>query len=191
MFSWTPYFNPLTLQQTTAQTWVRIHGLAREYWQPITLFEIAGALRNPLTLDEMTKKRTFGHFARVLIEVDLNSRLHDIILVERNDFDFYVDVKYENFCNSCQIFGHSVKNCKFQTSKASAYVPKHKIQYVAKPNTSSSKVEKVDEVLTIHTEPTLNNTGGCSKVVEEDPLITAIIRSKETPVIAPERCCPS
>jgi len=184
-FSWTPDFNPLTMQQTTTQTWVRIHGLAREYWQPITLFEIAGALGNPLTLDEATKKRTFGHFARVLIEVDLNSHLHDRILVKRNGFDFYVDVEYENFCNSCQIFGHFVKNCKFQTPKASASVPKHKMQYVCKPNTSSSEVEKVDEVLTLHTESTPNNTRGCSKVVEEDPLITDMIRSKETTVIAP------
>lgn len=185
MFSWTPDFNPFTMQQTTAQTWVRIHGLAREYWQPITLFEIAGALGNPLTLDEVTKKRTFGHFARVLIEVDLNSHLHDRILVERNGFDFYVDVEYENFCNSCQIFGHSVKNCKFQTPKASTSVPKNKTHYVAKPNTSSSEVEKVDEVLTLHTKSTPNNTGGCSKVVEEDPLITDMIRSKETVAIAP------
>ncbi|RHN55237.1 hypothetical protein MtrunA17_Chr5g0415531 [Medicago truncatula] len=61
----------------------------------------------------------------------------------------------------------------------------HKMQYVAKPNTSSFEVEKVDEVLTLHTESTPNNTGECSKVVEEDPLITDMIRSKETVVIAP------
>ncbi|AES65236.2 hypothetical protein MTR_2g036980 [Medicago truncatula] len=142
-----------------------------------------GALGNPLTLDEMTKKRTFGHFARVLIEVDSNSHLHDIIFVERNDFDFYANVEYENLCNLCQIIGHSVKNCKFQIPKASTSVLKHKMQHVAKPNTSSSEVEKVDEVLTLHTESTPNNTEGCSKVVEEDPLITDIIRSKETSII--------
>jgi hypothetical protein len=39
------------------------------------------------------------------------------MLVERNDFDFYVDVEYEKippFCNSCQIIGHSLKNYKYQ-----------------------------------------------------------------------------
>jgi len=41
-FSWTLDFNPLTMQQTTAQTWVRVHGLVSEYWQPITLFECRG-----------------------------------------------------------------------------------------------------------------------------------------------------
>jgi len=59
------------------------------------------------------------------------------------------------------------------------------MQYVVKPNTSNSEVEKVDEVPTLHTKSTPNNTGGCSKVVEDDPLITSIIRSKETVVIAP------
>jgi hypothetical protein len=70
-----------------------------------------------LALDEATTKHTFGHFARILIDVDLNSNLHERILVERNDFDFYVDVEYENippFCNSCHIIGHSINNCKFQ-----------------------------------------------------------------------------
>jgi hypothetical protein len=46
-------------------------------------------------------KRISGHFARFL-DVDLNSNLRKIIFVEGNDFDFYVDVEYENlppFCN--------------------------------------------------------------------------------------------
>jgi hypothetical protein len=105
------------VQPTNAQTWIRIHGLAREYWRPQILFEIAGALGRPLDLDEATKKRTFGHFPRILIDVDLNSNLHERIIVERNDFEFYVDVEYENippFCNSCHIIGHSINNCKFQ-----------------------------------------------------------------------------
>ena len=75
------------------------------------MFEIAGALGTPLALDEATNKRTFGHYARVLIEVDLTLELRERILVERKDFDFYVDVEFEKlppFCNSCQIVGHSV-----------------------------------------------------------------------------------
>jgi hypothetical protein len=37
---------------------------------------------NPLALDEATKKRTFGHFARILVDVDLNSNLRERILVQ-------------------------------------------------------------------------------------------------------------
>lgn len=105
-FAWTADFNPQTVQQTVAQTWIHLHGLAREYWRPVILFEIAGVLGTPLALDEVTKKITFGHFARVLIKIDITSDLHERILVERKDFDFYVDVEYEKlplFCNSCKI----------------------------------------------------------------------------------------
>ncbi|GAU22855.1 hypothetical protein TSUD_282220 [Trifolium subterraneum] len=129
----------------------------------------------PLALDEATKKRTFGHFARILIDVDLSSNLHERILVERNDFDFYADVEYENippFCNSCQIIGHSVNNCKFQTPRAttsSTTMNKPKV----KPNTSN--VEKPIE------GSTANIAADCSKIVVEiDPLVEYIIRSKET-----------
>ncbi|MCI08844.1 NADPH:quinone oxidoreductase-like, partial [Trifolium medium] len=171
--AWTADFNPHTVQHTIAQTWIRIHGLAREYWRPTILFEIAGALGIPLALDEATMKRTFGHFARVLIEVDLNSDLHERILVERNAFDFYVDIEYEKlplFCNSCQIIGHSVKNCKYQTPKAIA---------------SSTTVNKPKARPTSNVEKPLessipNIATNCSKIVVEiDPIVDDIIRSKE------------
>jgi len=116
-FAWTANFNPHTVQQTVAQTWIHLHGLAREYWWPVILFEIAGVVGTTLALDEVTKKRTFGHFARVLIDIDITLDLHERIIVERKDFDFYVDVEYEklpSFCNSCKIIRHSFKNCKYQ-----------------------------------------------------------------------------
>jgi hypothetical protein len=175
-FAWSADFNPHNVQPSNAQTWIRIHGLAREYWQPKILFEIAGALGSPLALDEATKKRTFGHFARILIDVDLSSNLHERILVERNDFDFYVDVEYENippFCNSCQIIGHSVNNCKYQTPRATASsttANKPKVR----PIVNTSYVEKPLESLAP------NIATDCSKIVVEiDPLVDDIIRSKE------------
>jgi hypothetical protein len=69
------------VQPTNAQIWIRIHGLAREYWRPHILFEIVGDLGSPLALDEATKKRTLHHFARILVDVDLNSNLRERILV--------------------------------------------------------------------------------------------------------------
>ncbi|MCI15801.1 defensin-like protein, partial [Trifolium medium] len=43
----------------------------QEYWRPRTLFEIAGGVGTPLTLDAATKNRSFGHYARILVDVDL------------------------------------------------------------------------------------------------------------------------
>jgi hypothetical protein len=76
-FAWTADFNPHTMQHTYAQRWICIRGLTHEYWRSTTLFEIAGALDTSLTFDKATKNRTFGHFARVLVEVDLNYVLHE------------------------------------------------------------------------------------------------------------------
>jgi len=50
------------------------------------LFEIAGVLGIPLTFDEAMKKKTFGHFARVLREVNLNSNLHEKISLDHITF---------------------------------------------------------------------------------------------------------
>jgi len=138
-FAWAADFNPHEVQQTIALTWIRLHGLAREYWCKKPLFEIAGALGTPLALDEATSKRTFSHYARVLLEVDLTLEMRERILIERKVFDFYVDVEFEKlppFCNSCQIVGHSVKNCKYQISK---------VQPIIKP--TASTIEKVDVVI--------------------------------------------
>lgn len=94
-FAWTADFNLRKVQQTIAQTWIRLHGHAREYWRKKTLFEIARAPGTPLPLDEATNKITFSHYARVLIEVGLTLEMHERILVERKDFDFHVDVEFE------------------------------------------------------------------------------------------------
>ncbi|AES72172.1 DUF4283 domain protein [Medicago truncatula] len=128
-FAWTADFNPHTVQQTVAQTWIHLHGV----------------LGTPLALDEVTKKITFGHFARVLIEIDITSDLHERILVERRNFDFYVDVEYEKlplFYNSCKITNSLLRTVSIR------FLPLCRLS-------SSSKT-----------------------VVEIDPLIDDIIRSK-------------
>ncbi|XP_045802224.1 uncharacterized protein LOC123895782 [Trifolium pratense] len=166
-FAWSADFNPFTVQPTNAQIWIRIHGLAREYWRPYILFEIVGAVGTPLALDEATKKRTFGHFARILIDVDLNSNLRERILIERNDFDFYVDVEYENippFCNACQIIGHSLKNCKYQNP------PKATTSLVNKRKMETVTMSSASEPLVI-----ASNQG----VADVDPLIEDLTRDKE------------
>lgn len=75
VFSWTKDFSPYSLKQTHAQVWVRFYGIPQEYWGPKILFTIASGLGVPICLDEATNKKTFGHFARVLIDLDLNSNL--------------------------------------------------------------------------------------------------------------------
>jgi hypothetical protein len=60
-------------------------------------------------------ERTFGQFARVLVDIDISQPLRNKVLVERKGFAFFVEIDYENvpdFCHACQVLGHHVDNCR-------------------------------------------------------------------------------
>jgi hypothetical protein len=80
------------------------------------LFEIVSALGTRLGLDDFTKNRTFGHYARILVDNDLSRRLFDEIMVEQDGYAFNLGVVYERlleFCPHCQVIGHNISNCKW------------------------------------------------------------------------------
>jgi hypothetical protein len=119
LFAWSSDFNPNVQHQTSAQVWVKIHGLAQEYWRPKILFAIVSSIGTPICTDAATSKsafdRPFGHFARVLVDIDLRTSLRYNVLVERKGFAFFVDFEYENlpyFCDKCLIIGHDKSHCK-------------------------------------------------------------------------------
>lgn len=73
----------------------------------------------PICVDAVTSKpaieRTFGHFARVLIDIDLSKELRYEVLVERKGYAFFVELEYENvpeFCDYCRSVGHHVSVCR-------------------------------------------------------------------------------
>lgn len=59
-----------------------------------TLLEIAGAIGTPLLIDSATQKCVFGHYARVLVDIDFSCRLFHEIMVEREGFAFPMGVVY-------------------------------------------------------------------------------------------------
>lgn len=138
LFAWSPDFNPSIQQQTTAQVWIRIYGLSQEYWRKRILFAIASGVGSPICTDSITSKprmeRSFGHYVRVLVDMDLNKDLVHRILVERKGFAFFVDIEYEtlpDFCTHCQIIGHHIDVCK-RLKNHDANQDPHKIQGKAK-----------------------------------------------------------
>lgn len=75
-------------------------------------------------MDEATSKpffeRTFGHFARVLIDMEITNDLRHKVLVERKGYVFFVELEYENlpdFCSYCTCAGHYFGNCKRKPQK--------------------------------------------------------------------------
>jgi hypothetical protein len=118
-FAWSKDFNPKMQHNTSAQVWIKIFGLSQEYWHKNILFTIAGSIGTPICIDSVTAKpmheRTFGQFARVLVDLDLQQPLRYKLLVERKGFAFFVDLEYEHippFCTECKMIGHSLDNCK-------------------------------------------------------------------------------
>lgn len=96
------------------QCWIRLYDLPQECWRPKILFEITNGIGTPITLDEATRTRSLGHFARILVEIDMNKRIPNEIMVERDDYAFFVGTDYEKFpafCDYCQMIGHELTNC--------------------------------------------------------------------------------
>lgn len=89
---WSTDFNPKSQKQTHSRCWIRIHDLPQEYWRPRILFEIASGVGTPISLDDPTRNRIFGHFTRVLVDVDLTTDLPNYIMVEIENFAFFVGI---------------------------------------------------------------------------------------------------
>lgn len=116
------------IKQTSAQVWIRIHRLSQEYWRPRIIFAIASSIGTLLCIDSASNKsafeRPFGHFVKVLVDMDLTKDPIDKILVERIGFAFFVDIEYEKIpelCSCCSCIGHSVNVCKRKVPKANDF----------------------------------------------------------------------
>jgi len=95
-----------------------------------TLREIVGALGTPLVIDNATTKHLFGHYARILVDMDFSRKLFHEIVVEREGFAFTIVVAYEwlpYFCSHCQNIGHDVTVCRRLYPRQETSVPKEQI----------------------------------------------------------------
>ena len=167
---WVPDFNPSLQKSTNAQVWVRLFDLSWEYWHPKIISDLARGIGVPLRLDKATSDGDFGHYARVLVDVDVSSVLPTSVLLERDEFhSSFIAVEYENlpvFCSTCSSIGHLPSSCRWNKSS--------KV-----PLTSSAK--------------STQDIAGDSKVFGADgfqPVRTRSSKSVYRPVIAPQEEVP-
>lgn len=116
LFEWSKDFNMHKQRNTHAQVWIRLLELPQEYWMEQTLREIASAVGTPLIIDNATTKRIFGHYARILVDMDFTRKIFHEIVVERVGYSFTVEVAYErmpDFCTHCHNIGHDVTACRW------------------------------------------------------------------------------
>jgi len=136
LFEWTKDFNMHKQRNAHAQVWIRLLELPQEYWMDRTLREIASVVGTPLLIDNATSKRIFGHYARILVDMDFSRKLFHEITVEREGYAFNVVVAYEwlpKFCTHCQTIGHDVSSCRWLYPRKDSIVHKEKIVQGKKP----------------------------------------------------------
>jgi len=123
---WMKDFPHYSQKQTHASIWILLVKLPQEYWRERTLKEIASVVGTPIDIDAPTCNRAFGHYARLLVDVDLSKRAFDEILVEREGYAFRVEVQYERrplFCHHCYVIGHAITTCKCLHPEVTKEVP--------------------------------------------------------------------
>jgi len=142
---WTKDFNHNSQTQTHASLWIRLVELPHEYWRERTLKVIASVVGTPISIDGPARNRAFGHYARILVDIDLSMRVYEEILVEREGFAFKVEVQYERrplFCHHCYVIGHNVTNCKWLNPEAAKVTDRGKKQVPKTNNSNQPSVVK-------------------------------------------------
>jgi len=81
------------------------------------IYKIAWAIGTPLSIDNVTKNknRLFGHYAKVLEDLDLSGNIFYEVMVEREGYAFLVEIEYEglpDFCTHCKSIGHNIASCR-------------------------------------------------------------------------------
>ncbi|KAA0047412.1 putative non-LTR retroelement reverse transcriptase [Cucumis melo var. makuwa] len=95
---------------TSVLVWIKLGRIPMELWTEAGLAVVASVVGKPLTLDLATKERRRLSYARVCVELDVDSHMPAEITVNLRGVDFIVLVNYKlkpRKCNLCWAFGHS------------------------------------------------------------------------------------
>ena len=124
---WKPDMEMLNIQLTSLPIWVKFYNIPLAYWTNTFLGYNASAVGKPLHLDSLTENRTRLSFARICIEVDLNSEFPKSALLNLGN-DKYTTVRIEypwvpHSCSHCQVLGHKILHYPFSMAMNTKSVP--------------------------------------------------------------------
>lgn len=115
LMPWTPGFDPSAQKTTSMQVWVQIYNLLLEFLDKQILSDIARSIGIPLKIDSQTLDGEFGHFARVLVDIDLLKPIQETVRADTDDSKVWVFLKQEELpklCTTCQAIGYSSAQCR-------------------------------------------------------------------------------
>ncbi|KAG5557186.1 hypothetical protein RHGRI_007455 [Rhododendron griersonianum] len=113
---WQPQMVLQKEQLSSIPFWVQLSNVPLEFWNAAGFSYIASALGKPLFVDEQTEKGKRLSFAKVCVEMIVDSPFLDTVDVEyASGKSAIVGVKYPwkpLVCTLCHVFGHSVSSHK-------------------------------------------------------------------------------
>ncbi|XP_057775323.1 uncharacterized protein LOC130994294 [Salvia miltiorrhiza] len=118
--AWVPNFVPYKATSTLSQVWIRVFNLPHEYWHPEVLSSIARHIGTPIIIDVISANVAVGHFARILVEIDVFADVPDVLDVNCGEKVFAIEFGYENlpyFCQTCNVVGHDTNVCRRNISE--------------------------------------------------------------------------
>ncbi|XP_057809065.1 uncharacterized protein LOC131023537 [Salvia miltiorrhiza] len=110
---WNRYFNPYKDASSLTELWMRIYYLSM--WTQEIIVGIGYELGRPLCIDHVSAHGVVGHFARVLVEVDMAQPFLESMYIDDDNNAFYIELGFETlslYCSHCKITGHSTDKCR-------------------------------------------------------------------------------
>nr|KYP51188.1 Transposon TX1 uncharacterized [Cajanus cajan] len=158
---WDPEFSALESKVDKTLVWVRFPGLGMVYYNESVLLTIAAANGRPIKVDLNTLNMNRGRFARVCVEIDLNSPVVGKFCLN----DRWHKVEYEGLhllCTGCGCYGHLIREC-----------PKTVFESTKKHEDGFENTQKEEEIHKasnqIETQP-ISKTEGNSKAQSSIPI---------------------
>jgi hypothetical protein len=113
---WTPSFDAKRERVDVVHVWVHLPGLPMQYWNPVRFSAIGNKLGEYLDADFSFEETCIMSMARILVRLDLRSRLLKELTIETTSGSFIQPLDYEGIpfiCHRCHAYGHGIADCKF------------------------------------------------------------------------------
>ncbi|XP_057775004.1 uncharacterized protein LOC130993982 [Salvia miltiorrhiza] len=124
---WVRFFDPYKEISSLCHVWVRLYYLPIELWHPEVFAAIGRTIGLPIRFDSPSAYKEVGHFARILVEVDLAQPLQESMTLGCGTNSFYIEFYYEQlplYYSLCKITGHNRDKCNKCKVTATDVVPK-------------------------------------------------------------------
>jgi hypothetical protein len=112
---WTPGMQLLKISLSTVHVWIKMHNLPIEFWNSTCLSYVASGVGKPLCADSVTEEQIRLGFARVLVEIDIDSVFpKEVEVIGVDGGRVVVGIEYPWLpvkCKKCRSFGHLSHSC--------------------------------------------------------------------------------